>query len=629
MARAIKYQTQFKSISNLLYTVNIYVDGWTGSITTLTPAAEPLEIQEDDDGDLLNVLRYQTGYVRVMTQRGVDMADIIPIGLTDRYVEVLEGQTLIFRGFVQPQELCRTYEFAATGNIPEEMEIPIISPLGLAADLEFDKITNISDMTLYDALKQSLLKMNGDVSYGYSQVYFPNVTSDTALLKTLRMPTTIISPFSDDHGHTSSLTINECFKVQTIDYFIEGLCRCFGLMVHDTPTALVFTRVQSIDSYTIYNLTYDTTSQISAPGDMTFNPSNVFDGEILISQKAPLHQLTCNYDGDRETHLELDYQQCIRRRSADYWKDWYLVTCEPVITAQIYAPYRQSPCTISRDHGIPLRRGTYFIAYGEENLEEMILICFDGSDGHAWAAGDELFRYTFFGYFGVDMTLNFAMKFGVNMNFGMEISSGDYDRKVNVYIKCGTKYLNSSGSWVTTKTVAKEVTVTDMISQVQTPLSIAIPSTGMNAIPITVIFEEYNFRDTYGGNVLAITNLSLDGEESDPATQYVNEGSNPGQYVLKGNGVDDQDIDIAFACYGQKNSHMLFPYISFSRPTYPYMFRQRKEISIGYKASAGGSILPYNYLCRYQFKGEYMRVISQSYSARDEVTRLTMQTINS
>ena len=59
MGRKIKWRLQFKSLNDTSCTVNIYEEGYTGStITELTGAAVPFEIQEDDSSDLTQFIRF-------------------------------------------------------------------------------------------------------------------------------------------------------------------------------------------------------------------------------------------------------------------------------------------------------------------------------------------------------------------------------------------------------------------------------------------------------------------------------------------------------------------------------------------------------------------------------------------
>lgn len=626
-----KWRTTFMSVNNRQYTANIKVNGYTGSVITLTADTDPLTLEENDDTDLLNVIRYTTGYINILADDSIDVADIFPTtSITERYVEILEGSTVIFRGYVQAQEFSRMGNYATTGNPPQSVSIPIISPLGLIDDLEFEKVTSPTDFTLWELLKICLYKLGGNpggvASTPYTYVYFPQVVSGSALLKELKLPSLVISPYSDDNTHNFLTTVADCFDVKSISYFIEGLCRCFGCMVHDTPDALVFTKFDYTGSYVRYDL-LDSTTNVAQPGDLTLAPSIVFDGGIEIAQIAPLRKLTCKYDGDRDTSLDMNFQHCSRNRGFDNAYQRNLVANEPILTSEISAPYLQTNCSINFQNGVPTVRGTYLIAYGEgDNMREMAVINYETDDtsGHNWAANDMLLKTMFLGYFGTDMTLTVKFEWGVNMNLECpHVIPGISSRYIYMTIKNGSKYLNGSNQWVSTQ-FQWLIDATGLVKN-NGVLTMSIPSTGMETIPIEVTFYEYNMREFEAMTCLAITELTLKGEAADPATEYIAEGSNPKQYILKGNGIDEQDISVAFACYGQKNSHMLFPSVGFSRPQYPYMFRKRQQVKVAYQDYMGGKINPDLYMRNVVWKGTTMRVISANYSADYEQTTLTLQ----
>ena len=623
-----KWRTTFMSVNNRLYTANIKVYGYTGSVITLTADTDPLTLEENDDTDLLNVIRYTTGYINILADDSIDVADIFPTtSITERYVEILEGSTVIFRGYVQAQEFSRMGNYATTGNPPQSVSIPIISPLGLIDDLEFEKVTSPTDFTLWELLKICLYKLGGNpggvAATPYTYVYFPQVVSGSALLKELKLPSLIISPYSDDNTHDSSTTVADCFEVKSISYFIEGLCRCFGCMVHDTPDALVFTKFDYTGSYVRYDL-LDTTTNVAQPGNLTLAPSIVFDGGIEIVQIAPLRKLTCKYDGDRDTSLDMNFQHCRRVMGNDNAFQRNLVVNRPILTSEISAPYLQNNCSIYSQNGVPTVRGTYLLAYGEgENMREMAVVNYEpGGDvtGHNWEENDVLLRTMFYGYFGTDMTLTMKFEWGVNMNLECPDTISIPQKFIYVTIKNGSKYLNSNNEWVTS---AAYLLIPEIMLRHE--ISIPIPSAGMETIPIEVTFYEGDLRDSAAYRCLALTKLSLSGKANDPATEYMNEGSNPKEYVLKGNGIDEQDIDIAFACYGQKNSHYLYPSVGFSRPQYPYMFRKRQQVKVAYQDYMGGKINPDLYMRNVVWKGTTMRVISANYSADYEQTTLTLQ----
>ena len=215
------------------------------------------------------------------------------------------------------------------------------------------------------------------------------------------------------------------------------------------------------------------------------------------------------------------------------------------------------------------------------------------------------------------MTLTLKFEWGVNMNLECPEVPPQRLKYFNLCIKNGSKYLNDSNQWVSSQSFHQ--------LPVQKELSFSLPSTGMETIPIEVTFYEGNLREEAAYTCLAITELSLSGKANDPAIEYMNEGSNPKQYVLKGNGIDEQDFSIAFACYGQKNSHHLYPSVGFSRPQYPYMFRKRQQVKVAYQDYMGGKINPDLYMRNVVWKGITMRVISANYSADYEQTTLTLQ----
>ena len=623
-----KWRTTFMSVNNRLYTANIKVNGYAGSVITLTADVDPLTLEENDDTDLLNVIRYTTGYINILADDSIDVADIFPTtSITERYVEILEGSTVIFRGYVQAQEFSRLGNYATTGNPPQSVSIPIISPLGLIDDLEFEKVTSPTDFTLWELLKICLYKLGGNpggvAATPYTYVYFPNVVSGSAMLKELKLPSLVISPYSDENTHNSSTTVDDCFEVESISYFIEGLCLCFGCMVHDTPDALVFTKFDYTGSYVRYDL-LDSTTNVAQPGDLTLAPSIVFDGGIEIAQIAPLRKLTCQYDGDRDTSIDMNFQHCRRTRGTDSAYNRNLAVNNPILSSELYAPYLQTSCSINAQNGVPVKRGTYLLAYGDgDNMREMAVVNYEtegGTSGHNWATNDVLLRTMFYGYFGTDMTLTMKFEWGVNMNLECPDTISVPQKYIYMSVKNGSKYLNNNGQWV-----SSQFLLGIQQSAMSHELSITVPSTGMETIPIEVTFYEGNLREDEAYTCLALTKLSLSGKASDPVTEYMNEGDNPKEYVLKGNGIDEQDISIAFACYGQKNSHYLYPSVGFSRPQYPYMFRKRQQVKVAYQDYMGGKINPDLYMRNVVWKGTTMRVISANYSADYEQTTLTLQ----
>ena len=142
MARQIKWRLQFKSQNGTGCLVNIYEEGYTGSsadttktganvpfavesgVTALNGASDPFEYNEGDSEDLLNdIIRYRTGYIRVVEDNFGDLDEIFPSINTDRYVEFYYGDTLDFVGYIQAQAFDNEW---APG--PRIVELPVIGP---------------------------------------------------------------------------------------------------------------------------------------------------------------------------------------------------------------------------------------------------------------------------------------------------------------------------------------------------------------------------------------------------------------------------------------------------------------------------------------------------------------------
>jgi len=631
MAKSVRWRTAFKSVTDTLYTVEILDEGWTGAVTEFTPATDALTLDEGNDTDLLSVVRYTTGYVRVMATENSGVEDIFPSAILDRPVRIVEtaGGTAhtVFYGYVQVQEFNRYGNYASTGNPPDEVEIPIVSPLGLMYDIDFDKVTTFTTYSLLQILKMAMGKLRPDE--GYSYAYFPEIVSGiTSVLSSMYLPSRVISPLSDDNVHDTSLTVADCFKTESVGYYIEGLCRCFGLMVHETADSVLFTRVDSIDSYKRYDIRYSTESSISAPAVYTLSPANVPADGINITQIAPLRKLTCTYEGSEDTSLSMSFQHCRRTQGTDNLDHKYVVTNYPVLTQEWTVPsYLYTSCTILEDPGTPDKKGVYMLAYGDDSLEEMLLVCFRtaGSTGHTWATDDLIAKYTFNGYFGSNMTIDITTKWGGNMRLDNSRESlGNY--WFYITIKNGNMYLDpTTGQWQSSQ-FKIQIPETQLFI-FNGRLSYDLPSLRTDSTTIEVAFYERNLRDSANFRLLAITGIKLSGEGMSPAAKYLNEGKNRSEYVLYGNGTDEGDVSMAFNCGGMKNENMILPQVNFIQPRYPYMFKRRKQVEVTFQGLFSEYASFLRYAQRVMWKVKVMRVISCSLSASDGLVTLDLQEI--
>lgn len=139
---AIHWQIKFRSLRNeILYTANIYDDSYTGTTPVqLTGAAVPFETQEDDNDDMFEPVRLQSGYLRI-NDTGEDAdgnafnwRDLIPTTDVDRPVTLTkEDGTIMWMGFLQAQN----FGALLYGN-PQERAFPLQCPLTVTSRTDVD-----------------------------------------------------------------------------------------------------------------------------------------------------------------------------------------------------------------------------------------------------------------------------------------------------------------------------------------------------------------------------------------------------------------------------------------------------------------------------------------------------------
>lgn len=117
MAWNIHWKIPFMSYSGVEYTLNILDEDYNSTPITLIGASNPFETQEEGGDDLLSPIRFQTGYVRVVTTDSSLSESIMPEHNMQRRVELWNGQNLMWRGFLSPKEYTQpnidyTYELA-------------------------------------------------------------------------------------------------------------------------------------------------------------------------------------------------------------------------------------------------------------------------------------------------------------------------------------------------------------------------------------------------------------------------------------------------------------------------------------------------------------------------------------
>ena len=237
MARNKKWTIPFKSLNGTNCRIDIFKEGYSGSaVTEISPnnantpgyaAANPIDWQENDDDSLLNVLRYKTGYIRLIEKTSGSLIDLFPQTNLDHYVEFYYGATLMFNGYIQAQSFDNEWIAA-----PREINLPIISPLGVAVGVRMQTVTP-GNVTIGSLLKTAISQLNA----AYSYVLFPESSPHFAgVIKSV-----IPIPLNGDFDYLES-GANDVYNPCYISDFIAGICNAYGWMVHDDPDHLSFSK---------------------------------------------------------------------------------------------------------------------------------------------------------------------------------------------------------------------------------------------------------------------------------------------------------------------------------------------------------------------------------------------------
>lgn len=326
MARSLRWQLHFVSLNGTDCYVNIYTEGG-GGVTQLQGADNPFVIDEDDTEDLLEVVRMKTGYLRVVESTYGELDDLHPLTNTSHYVEAVYANGVVFTGFMQAQSFEVPYSPG-----PRVLEFPVVSPLGLIYGLHFNSINYPDYITLASVLKQAADIMDANID----SIVFPDYMMGSQTTLSLMVNTLSICPFNTDYVPGGSEPL---YSPKTIGEFIEDVCHCFGLIVHDMPNCLVFARYDYLGTYNQYDVStmdlFSPTYRAIASGatvyPMTSLPSRSANGKTKTIM--PVSKLTIDYSSDiyPDYHLPFERARVNVRR-------WFWVVLQPM-TDEITGPY--------------------------------------------------------------------------------------------------------------------------------------------------------------------------------------------------------------------------------------------------------------------------------------------------
>lgn len=460
-----RWTLPFVSLNGTECRVDIYKKNYTGSeVITLTGCAVPIEWSEDDDEDLLNVVRAKTGTLNVIEENYGDLQELYPSLSTDHYIEVYYGETieydeddgsiisredkLIFVGFMQAQ----TFENEWKSG-PRELSFNIMSPLGLADGLMFNKPTTPSFKSLGTLLREVVDGMNANIGY----IVFPDPDSGgsmkTYCMFHMLLCSNVVTP--EDGPYKYQLTTSDLFSQRSYREFIEGLCNCFGMMVHDHINKdgyvqLVFSRYDytgkysNISKYQLADGRYR--NHITVDGNTENNLSNntsISADDNVESLILPLNKIDITYNGGFFNSASLPFGHCSRYAGGGSGLLGWSMAYNIPINGELSSDKLISSPTLN-SNGRLSSPGVVFAGVGQDSPQEMVLI----QKGTGWETGvPVIFKWTLCDRPWQSFRISFNGKYGNSIT---NLDNPGTAPTIHLFIKCGSRYYTNSG-WSTSQ----------------------------------------------------------------------------------------------------------------------------------------------------------------------------------
>ena len=163
MAWTLHYQCCFQSRTGTQYAVNIYEQGYSGSVVQLTGAENPFTTRENDADDIFTPVRGQTGYLRVIDTDGTLLEQILPLNNTEKRVTLYSGtysgtwpngaftaSNLMWAGFLCAQAFTQPWFGGA-----KMIELPVKSILSAMEDVYFPQNVGVRYQSIALCLYQA------------------------------------------------------------------------------------------------------------------------------------------------------------------------------------------------------------------------------------------------------------------------------------------------------------------------------------------------------------------------------------------------------------------------------------------------------------------------------------------
>lgn len=232
MARTIRWQVKFKTLNEKDALIDIYEENWSGGITQLEPAVNPITTEEDSDDDYLKPVRTQTGYLRVVDNGDLD--GLMPEDNSQHYIELRIDNALSWCGYMQADTFSEDWDIT-----PLITEFPLISPLGMLEGVYLDQAKEMSLVKLAELLLECIEATGVD----YTRIYFPREVW-YSVIESAKTPFDVAisrQTFFSDNGSDERDAVDwQRYDAETCFSFLEEFCKFWGWTLYERCKFLYF-----------------------------------------------------------------------------------------------------------------------------------------------------------------------------------------------------------------------------------------------------------------------------------------------------------------------------------------------------------------------------------------------------
>lgn len=374
----IRWRMQFKTMNGTGCLVNIYTDDDSGTqiadatktgadvpfaveegVKSLTGARPPIYWEERSDQNLFDLVRYKTGYLNVEEYDEHTIDGLRPTTSQARFMTVYYGSTMVFSGYLQMNDYNEDVH-----SFPRIAKIPIISPLGLLKILNFDYPTAQGPVTIGSVFSHIMDSMNPeavdaqDFSH-YQRIIFPSLASSAddqyAPFSGLVNPH-MLCPLNSDFIANSDAPEDFVEDPLTMLDFVKGFCAGYNYILHETPYALIFTRLyypnnttriyryidaDSLTSDTLTGGTMNTIYNVSRWNTLNIAHAlakvSIGEGNLKLNVRQPKKAVKTTVAGIATSgNIETEYNLC--KYAGDFGYGRMFTNLNPEISSEIWLP---------------------------------------------------------------------------------------------------------------------------------------------------------------------------------------------------------------------------------------------------------------------------------------------------